>query len=173
MSTNERPPLPEAVGFLSYLQRYRHDRGASAKLRGALSDARRPNAWPLLGGFPRAIGSRAFETVAALWAGDPELAGDAGNLGDTMARLKTDNNSFEGRFKRLLICDRDEIAERVAPLVRAAQAKGVRVNYAQLLSDLLCWSDEVKVRWAKAFWGAAEADAGINPDLLDVAEAQG
>lgn len=172
MSTNDRPPLPVTVSFFSYLQRYRHDRRALAKLRGAVSDARRPNAWPLLGGFPGAIGCRAFETVAALWADDAELADDAGNLGNTMAKLKTDNNSFEGRFKRLLTCDRDEIAERVAPLVRAAQAKGKRVSYTQLLSDLLCWGDEVKVRWAEAFWGAAEADAGINPELLDVVETQ-
>ena len=77
-----------------------------------------------------------------------------GCLGDTLARLKTDNNSFEGRFKRLLTCDRDEIAVRVAPIVRAAQAKGMSVNYTQLLSDLLWWGDIVKVEWAKAFWGA-------------------
>ncbi len=172
MSTNPRPPLPVAVSFLSYLQRYRHDRGSLANLRGALSDSRRPNAWPLLGGFPGAIGSPPFEAIAALWAGGVELSASGGNLGDTLASLMKDHHSFEGRFKRLLSCDRDEIAAHVATVVHAAQAKGLHVNYTQLLSDLLCWGDDVRVRWAKAFWGVEEADAGINPELLDGAGVQ-
>jgi CRISPR type I-E-associated protein CasB/Cse2 len=143
-----------AAPFIDFLKRYRNDRGALANLKGGLSDARKPNAWPLLAGFKGAIGDPAYETVAALWACAPSLECATGCLGDTLARLKTDNNSFEGRFKRLLTCDRDEIAVRVAPIVRAAQAKGMAVNYTQLLSDLLWWGDIVKVEWAKAFWGA-------------------
>ncbi|MCX6543020.1 MAG: type I-E CRISPR-associated protein Cse2/CasB [Acidobacteria bacterium] len=170
MSTKPRPPLPVAVRFLSYLQRYRKDRGAMANLRGALSDTRRPNAWPLLAGFPDAIGSSAFETVAALWASGSELSADGGDLGDTMVVLMKGNNSFEGRFKRLLTCDRDEIAAYVAPVIRTAQARGLRVNYTQLLSDLLCWGDDVKVRWARSFWGNTEAGRDIDPKLLDVEE---
>ncbi|OPZ30605.1 MAG: CRISPR-associated protein Cse2 [Lentisphaerae bacterium ADurb.BinA184] len=157
-----------AVAFMAFLQRYAADRGALANLRGALSDARRHRAWPLLGGFPGAIGNPAFETVAALWAGDP--AGDrpnAGNLGDTLHSLAKENKSFEGRVKRLLTCDRDEIAERVAPLVRAARAKGVKVNYARLLSDLLWWNDRVQVEWAKAFWGVGEPADAIALGMLD------
>jgi len=149
---------PQAVAFIEYLQRFKNDRGALANLRGALSEARRPNAWPLLGGFPGAIGNRAFETVAGLWVADPELDGGEGNLGAALAKLKGEHNSFEGRFKRLLACDENEIAERVVSVVRAAQAKGVRINCAQLLSDLLCWKNgKPKVEWAKAFWGAVEA----------------
>ena len=152
-----------AAPFLTYLQRYRHDRGALANLRGALSDARRPNAWPLLAAFKEAIGNSAFETIAALWAFNPELNVPAGNLGDILAKLKGENSSFEGRFKRLLTCDRGELAVRVAPVVRAAQAKGLRVNYTQLLSDLLWWGEEVKVRWAKSFWEVSETDDAIIP----------
>ena len=159
-----------AAPFIAFLQRYRNDRGALANLRGALSDARRPNAWPLLAGFPVAIGNSAYETVAALWACDPDLDCANGCLGDTLARLKGEHNAFEGRFKRLLTCDKSEIAERVAPVIRAAQTKGIRVNYTQLLSDLLWWGDEVKVRWAKSFWGVAEPDDAINPNLLDTEE---
>ncbi len=162
---------PQAGAFVAYLQRYKNDRGALANLRGALSDARRPNAWPLFGGFPNAIGHAAFETVAALWASDPELDCASGNLGDTLATLKGDNNSFEGRFKRLLTCDATELPARVAPVVRAAQAKGVRVNYTQLLSDLLSWkNDHVKVEWAKSFWGAAEQEDAFSPDSQDKQE---
>jgi CRISPR type I-E-associated protein CasB/Cse2 len=171
MSANPRTPLPTAISFLSYLQRYRQDRGALANLRGALSEARRPNAWPLLAGFKDAVGSPAYETVAALWAGGVDLAASGGNVGDTVAVLVQSHHSFEGRFRRLLTCERDEIGARVAPLVRAAQRNGTRVNYTQLLSDLLCWGDEVRVRWAKAFWGAAKSGGGPNAELIDEEEA--
>ena len=174
MSAQSRPPLPDAVNFISFLQRYRNDRGALANLRGSLSEARRANAWPLLAGFQggRAIGSCAHETVAALWAGDAEsTARDSLNLGNTLAELKGDHSSFELRFKRLLTCDRAEIPRHVTPVVHAAQAKGKPVSYARLLSDLLCWGDDVKVSWAKAFWGAFEAENDLNPDLLDSAPA--
>lgn len=150
---------PRATAFLDFLRRYQKDRGALANLRGALTEARRPNAWPLLGGFKGAIGNPAYETVAGLWASAPELDCATGNLGNTLAKLGSEHNSFEGRFKRLLTCDRDELPARVAPVVRAAQAKGVPVNYARLLSDLLHWNDRTQIEWAKAFWGAPEESA--------------
>lgn len=159
-----------AAPFVNFLKHYRNDRGALANLKGALSDARKPNAWPLLAGFKGSIGDPAYETVAALWACDPALDCAHGCLGDTLARLKTENNSFEGRFKRLLTCDREEISTRVVPVVRAAQAKGMAINYSQLLSDLLWWNDKVKVAWAKAFWGATEPDEAMNPNLIDKEE---
>ncbi len=161
---------PLAVAFVHSLQRYKEDRGALANLRGALSEARRPNAWPILGAFKDAIGDRRYEVVAALWAMAPELACSAGNLGDTLAQLKGEHNSFEGRLKRLLSCDFNEIPERIVPVVRAAHAKGMHVNYTQLLSDLLWWGDHVQVAWAKSFWGAAEPDDGVAANLMDSEE---
>jgi len=153
---------PRASDFLDYLRKFKSDRGALANLRGALTEARRANSWPLLGGFRNglAIGNAAFETVAGVWASDPESSGEAGNLGATLARLRSEHATFEGRFKRLLTCEAAELPERVAPVVRAAQAKGVRVNYARLLSDLLHWSDRTRTEWAKSFWGAPEEETG-------------
>src|SRR3972149_4752044 len=138
MSTNPRPPLAMAVSFLAYLQRRcRDDRGALASLRGALSEARRPHAWPLLAGFNHAIGHPAYETVADLGASS-ERQTQTGCLADTCRVLagtydgKTGrfaHDSFQSRFKRMLTCDRSEIADHIAPVVRAAQAKDVPVNY--------------------------------------------
>ncbi|MBN2450793.1 MAG: type I-E CRISPR-associated protein Cse2/CasB [Lentisphaeria bacterium] len=157
----------QAARFLVYLQRYREDRGALAALRGILSEARRPRAWPLLGGFPGAIGHRAFETVAGLWAAAPETATeDDRTLGDVLRAFTSEHGSIEGRFLRLLACDRDEIPEHIVPLVRVVQAKGARLNYTQLLSDLLWWNERVIIEWAKAFWEAPEETEGIAADLL-------
>ena len=162
-----KPPDPRAARFIDYLQRYKNDRGALANLRGGLSEARRPNAWPLLGGFKGAdaIGDTAYETVAALWAATERSERDDGCLGHSCRELAGkydaksgtfEHDSFQSRFKRLLTCNRDEIPLRVIPVVRAAQAKGAGVNYAQLLSDLLHWGDSVRTEWARAFWGAGE-----------------
>lgn len=162
-----QPPLDQAVRFITWLGRYQSDRGALANLRAALSPARRDRAWPLLGGYASAIGDARFEIVAALWAGSPGLcAPDSENLGDTLSRLSSDHKSFDMRFQRLLTCDRDEVAVRVAAVVRAAQAQGIPVSYVRLLSDLLYWGDDVKLRWARSFWGAAEA---VLPSLDDTA----
>jgi CRISPR type I-E-associated protein CasB/Cse2 len=40
--------------------------------------------------------------------------------------------------------------------VLAAKAKGVKINYEQLVVDLRYWGDKVKARWAREFWGASE-----------------
>jgi len=162
------------VHFIKYLTQFRENRGALANLRAAFSETRRHRAWPLLGGFTPAIGNARYELVAALWAADAESHGPDQNLGATLHKLAAENNSFEGRFKRVLTADREEVPNLVAPLVRAAQAKGAHVHYARLLSDLLCWGDYVKVEWARTFWGSdasvSAASAGVDPVLFDTPE---
>jgi CRISPR type I-E-associated protein CasB/Cse2 len=152
---DRRPPVEPATRFIAYLGKYAKDRGALAGLRCTFSETRRHRAWPLLGGFAGAIGEERYELVAALWAEAPDKRAEDRNLGAALAGLAEAHNSFEGRFKRLLTADRDEAPRLVAPLARAAQAKGISIHHARLLSDLLCWGDYVKVEWAKAFWGAA------------------
>jgi len=171
MGEGNRPPIDKATRFIAYLQQYRDNRGALADLRGAFSAGRRHRAWPLLGPYQDAVGDKRHELVAALWAADPKSHAADRNLGATLRDLASKYNSFEGRFKRVLTANRDEVAELVAPLVRAAQAKGGAVHYARLLSDLICWGEWVKTEWAKSFWGATEAAAtGIDPSMLDVPE---
>ena len=118
----------------------------------ALNPAQRHRAWPLLarvGG----IDNPRIEAVAGLFAYHPDET-PGGNLGTTCRRLAGENNSFEARFHRLLACDRDEICDRLRPVILAAKAKGFPVNYEQLFLDLCYWSDRVKARWAQEYWGA-------------------
>lgn len=162
--SKEKPFHQSAQAFITYLGRYRNDRGALAHLRGGLSERRRPRAWPLLAGFSeKAIGCPAYEVVAALWAYAPELAADDGNMGQTLQNLVTSKEataSMEIRFRRLLACTKEEIAERVAPMVRMAQGKGQRIAYARLLTDLLWWNERVRIEWARSFWRAQEVESG-------------
>jgi CRISPR system Cascade subunit CasB len=153
VSTNQSDPRETAARLLAYLRQLSRDRGAMADLRCALSPARLPRAWPLLacvGG----IGNPRIEAVAGLFAYHSDET-HAGNIGTTCRHLAAGNNSFEGRFRRLLSCDRDEICERLRPIVFAAKAKAVQVNYEQLFADLHYWGDNVKARWAREYWGGA------------------
>ena len=153
---NTTPP-ERAAAVLAWLRSLKNDRGALANLRCALIPARRDRAWPLLarvGGIDDPI----TETVAALYAYHPDETIN-GNLGDTCRQLAGTHNSFDGRFRRLLACDRNELCERLRPIVLAAKAKGIPVNYQTLIEDLCWWGERVRIRWAQAFWGAGAEEA--------------
>jgi CRISPR system Cascade subunit CasB len=156
MTANQPDPKEAAARLLDHLRRLKSDRGAMADLRCALSPTKLPRAWPLLarvGG----IGNPRIEAVAGLFAYHPDEA-HSGNLGTTCLRLKERNESFDARFRRLLVCDRDEICERLRPIILAARAKGIPVNYEELFADLCYWGDNVKARWAQEYWGSPESE---------------
>jgi len=147
-------PKSDAKRLLEYLRRFKGDRGALADLRCALSPTKRARAWPLLGRVG-GIENPRVEAVAGLFAYHPDET-TTGNLGTTCRRLAAENNTFDARFQRLLFCDRNEICERLRPVVLAAKAKGIPINYEELFSDLCYWGDSVKARWAREYWGAHE-----------------
>jgi CRISPR system Cascade subunit CasB len=167
MSDKQPHARETAARLLTYLRQLKGDRGAMADLRCALSPAKLPRAWPLLGRVG-GIGNPRIETVAGLFASHPEET-DTGNLGTTCLRLKRQNQSFDARFQRLLACDRDEICERLRPVVLAAKAKGIPVNYEQLYADLWYWSSRVKEQWAREYW---EARASEEPAAVSMTEAE-
>ena len=166
MSSNQSSPNDSGTRLLAYLRQLETNRGAMADLRCALSPAKIARAWPLLarvGG----IGNPRVETVAGLFAYHPQVT-NSGNLGTTCRLLAVDSNTFDGRFRRLLSCDRDEICERLRPVVLAAKARGIPVNYERLFSDLHFWSDQIKASWAREYWGAPESEDSTEPAIAEV-----
>jgi CRISPR type I-E-associated protein CasB/Cse2 len=167
MSAERADPHQLAVQLLEYLRKLQHDRGAMADLRRALNPAQRYRAWPLLarvGG----IGDPRYETVAGLFACHPEQT-HTGNFGTTCRTLSRDHGTFEGRFRRLLGCSRrDDLYSHIRPIVLAAKAKSIPVNYEQLFADLSYWGEAVKARWAAEFWGAPEAAETTAPTVMEV-----
>jgi len=151
MKIAKSDPKEEAGKLLAGLRGLKGDRGAMADLRRALLPAQRHRAWPLLarfGGIDRPV----YETVAGLFGHHPQETFE-GNLGRTCRELSREHNSFEGRFKRLLSCDREDICRHVRSIVLAAAARNIPVNYERLFTDLCYWSGRVKSEWAKEFWG--------------------
>jgi CRISPR type I-E-associated protein CasB/Cse2 len=162
MSTNQPSPKETAATVLVYLRQLQQDRGAMADLRCALNPARRARAWPLLarvGGVDQPI----HETVAGLFAYHPQDDRNAGNIGTTCRRLAAENNSFDSRFRRLLLCDREALRERLRPVIFAAKAKGITVNYEELFTDWWYWGEKVKARWAREYWGVPVEAEEISP----------
>jgi len=167
MGVSQPDPKETATRLLEYLRRLKNDRGAMADLRCALSPGKLPRAWPLLarvGG----IGKPRVETIAGLFAYHPKDT-HTGNLGTTCLLLKGQNKSFDARFHRLLACHRDEICERLRPVILAARARGIAVNYEQLFTDLSYWSNKVRERWAQEYWGAPASEELAMPAALEAA----
>ena len=168
MSANQTDPTQVAARLLVHLRKLKNDRGAMADLRCALNPTKLPRAWQLLapvGG----IGNPRIEILAGLFAYHPDET-HSGNLGTTCLALKAQNESFGARFRRLLACDRDEICERLRPIILAAKAKGIPVNYEQLFADLCYWSPSVKARWAQEYWSAPESEGTEEPDAMSATE---
>jgi CRISPR system Cascade subunit CasB len=166
MSAHQLDPKATAASLLVYLRQLKSDRGAMANLRCAMNPAKLPRAWPLLarvGG----IGNPRVEAVAGMFAYHSDET-HTGNIGTTCHRLAAENNTFDDRFRRLLACDRDEICERLRPVVLAAKAKGIPINYEGLFADLCYWGDNVKAGWAREFWGAPQSD---EPEAVTATEA--
>jgi len=156
MSADRFDPRGNATRLLTYLRRLKNDRGAMADLRCALNPMKLPRAWPHLGHVD-GIGDPRIQAVAGLFAYHPDET-DTGNLGTTCRRLTAESNSFDGRFRRLLSCDRDEICERLRPVIFSAKAKAIAVNYEELFADLCYWGDNVKTRWAREYWRIPKAE---------------
>ena len=153
MQTNDR-----AKEFIKHLENnFSNDAAAKACFRRGLGNSNRLQALPLLGRFLDDENDKIsnYVVVAALWA-DSDCQQDDVDLGSACARLAKDYSSFEGRFRRLISCDRKEIATYVVPVVRALNSKGIRIDFSLLLTDLLLWGDRVKIDWSRSFWRDGE-----------------
>lgn len=160
--------LAELAGYVE-----RNDRGALADLRRGLSPATEERAWPYLASYcdlrnheHRLI----WQTVAAGFA-TIERSTESGNLGRTLRALAMGDRrgaegvdalkSFDARFRRLLTCrSSGDLCRHLPAIIRAAKCKGVEIDFRRLFWDLMQWDgenrDDVRARWAAAYWGTPE-----------------
>ncbi len=148
----------------------RDDRGMMANLRCILVENKKHRAWPALNRLGVPIKDEVQSFIAGLYATHPEET-SVGNFGTTCKiiqreRGETENKDnkltpTERRFQHVLAAEKDEVCSRVLRMVRMAKAlnANVRINYAQLASDLKGWDDDIKTEWAAAFWTPGVAPA--------------
>ncbi|HOW64247.1 MAG TPA: type I-E CRISPR-associated protein Cse2/CasB [Candidatus Paceibacterota bacterium] len=167
MSETKRTPKDRAADFVGALRRACNDRGKLATLRRGLTENPRlhVDAWPVIASLGGDIGQPAYVAIAALFAIHPDES-TARSFGETCRRLAQGDSkdiakSFEHRFRRLLACDSvEDVIGQLRSWIRLAASKGIGVNYESLFADLWNWpwySDDIRIKWAKAFWQSGEA----------------
>jgi len=157
--------------FLAGLQQFvqRDDRAALADLRRGFSPGTEYRAWPYIVDVCDLRDDRQRQiwlTIAAGFATHKGTDPEAGNIGSTLRKLakgqpgKSEEEalkSFDARFRRLLTCDDTiELCERLRGVIRAAERKGITINYERLFWDLQKWHKpdaKVKICWAQSYWG--------------------
>jgi CRISPR system Cascade subunit CasB len=154
----------------------REDRATLANLRCALRKDLKHRAWPLLaryGGIEDEMKeydheARVVQTIAGLFATHPtrfdrdfgiacrQLMKDDEKLADPK-----DIGPVARRFQHLLSSEREEICDRVIRMVLRMKAQEIPVNYYELYSGLIDWSDKIKNRWAGSFWNAPHLEEAL------------
>jgi CRISPR system Cascade subunit CasB len=84
-------------------------------------------------------------------------AGGPGNLGFSMRRARNANNSkgLDRRMEVLLDADETQLPHRLRQAIHLLQSNRIKVNWPQLLEDLLYWSHAnrfVQRRWAQSYF---------------------
>jgi CRISPR type I-E-associated protein CasB/Cse2 len=157
--------LAQAKRFVEWLLENREDSGVMANLRRGFSEATEHYVWPHLARFCSLEDEKErmiFATIAACFAFHPEHT-EEGNFGTTLrqialARQAGDDplQAFEGRFRRIVMATTvQDLCQQLRSLVQLAKASGIKINYVQLLSDLLSWDQnarQIKVQWAEAYY---------------------
>ena len=165
--------------FLNLLEGYvkKDDRGALAHLRRGFSEATEYRAWPYIAGWCRNLANdrdrRIWLTVSAGFATHLRTVHGSGNMGDVVRRLATGGDtrrplealkSFDGRFRRLLTCSSaEELSRHLQGIIRAAERKGIPVDFEQLFWDLIRWENpesKVRIKWAAAYWATETQTEG-------------
>lgn len=92
-------------------------------------------------------------------------SGGGGNLGASLHRARDPKNhkGLDRRVEILLDADATQLGYRLRQAVKLLKSKRVRVNWPQLLSDLLKWNSSyrtVQKQWARAYFALpASTDA--------------
>jgi CRISPR type I-E-associated protein CasB/Cse2 len=160
--------------FKALAKRIEKDSGSAADLRRALSGEERHlrNTYPIVLSYLGEIKEWQQDTwilVAALFAYYPqEIRSQQKDFGSSCRGLAAGNDSggVERRFRSLLDTSLIDMRSPLTNLVRQMKSKGVRVDYPQLLVDLLQWEHSnqyIQDRWARTFWGAVSLDPEPTP----------
>ncbi len=166
IKTDEIPEDDRLIRYLKGLEK-RQDRAALANLRRGLGKTPKSvmEMYPYLGQFLYNDSKRNYETavfiVAALFAYYPDAPGNAGNLGDSIRRMKDDSDSIEKRFVALLNAEAEDLPYYLRQIVGLLKSKEIAVNWNRLFKDVKDWNSDkryVQTAWARGFWGNYSSD---------------
>lgn len=158
--------------FVDYvINRCDASNGVRAALKRADNPATEYQSWEVLAGFQINLEYEnqrlPYATIAAAIARtEPSHNGNV-KIGQAIAHCYEDGNAGDqakAKLRRLLACDSVTEACRILrPLFSLIEARGgLKLDYAQLLDDLLWFSHDdsqlrIKARWAQDFYGKPSA----------------
>jgi len=151
------------------LKKVKDDRGTMANLRCSLVESKKHRAWPSLYRIGIDVDDEVGAFVAGLFAMDPDdtmIAGSRVCFGRTCKTLERRRGESAGddakltptekRFQAILVAERGpELHTRVLRLARMAQREGIAIDFDELEYDLRNWNDQIRNKWASAFWSHA------------------
>lgn len=163
--------------FVRYvLDRIHKDNGFSARLRRADNPATEYQSWELLAGFgvdlEKDWARLPYCAVgAALAKAKPEVDGKLG-LGAAIAACYDDGSQSDqakAKLRRLLACTTTaEACQILRPLLALIASRGVKLDFSQLLDDLLWYGgngrERIRTRWAQNFYHRPQDGAGASHD---------
>lgn len=164
-------PRSKSLSFVDYIiKRCQADKGVRAALRRADNPATEYQSWDILAGFNIDLEYEnqrlPYATIAAAIAREEADRNGMLGIGSGIARCYEDGNASDqakAKLRRLLACDNvPEVCRIVRPLFSLMASRGTtRLNYAQILDDLLWfgWEESqnrIKARWAQDFYGRSE-----------------
>lgn len=167
--------------FVGYaMQRIHKDNGFAARLRRADNPATEYQSWETLADFGVDL-EKEWERMpfclvgAALAKAKPECEGGM-SLGAAIAACYDDGSQSDqarARLRRLLACTTTkEVCQILRPLLTLIASRGVRLDFGQLLDQLLWYSgagqERIRSRWAQEFYRKVDknqlSDTGANDD---------
>jgi CRISPR type I-E-associated protein CasB/Cse2 len=60
---------------------------------------------------------------------------------------------FNRRFERFLLCDSsEEVCVMLGTILGLLKTNAIPINFEMLYTDLIYWSNPVKIRWGSGYW---------------------
>jgi CRISPR system Cascade subunit CasB len=172
---SDKPIANKGLAFVDYvINRCQNDKGTRAALTRADNPVTEYQSWEVLAGFHVNLEydnqRLPYATVGAAIARAKAEKNGSLTIGQTIARCYEEGNASDqakAKLRRLLACETVAEACRILrPLLRLAESRGIAIDYATLLNDLLWFGHadsqtRIKARWAQNFYGKAaiEEDA--------------
>jgi len=155
--------VTEAKRVVQDLQRMQSNKAAMTAFKNCLSPARAHKAWPYIAQLKwcdiqddrmRTI----VQHIAAFFAKHPNhVSGTC--IGDSlrlMASRRTQQNAIEvnERYLKRILSSRDyqSLCPRLAFVLHMIKGTDVPVDYERLLSDIVFWNEDTRIRWASAYY---------------------
>lgn len=163
--------------FVDYLFSKIHeqkDKGFSARIRKAESEATEAQSWSVLAKWTDLENlekTRAYGMIGAAVSRSPFTQDGELGLGRALwhsleDKKEAEKSSAGARLRRLLACqESSELRKVLRSTLRYLQSKGCDLDYGRLLHEILVFGweerrERIRVRWAKEFFGPPEQKEG-------------